>query len=70
MKTEESERRQLQQRLLPMGRYSKAYVIPRWWLRLNGDPEIVVVDLALGSIHIEPTKGRKLEKEGVGDEQR
>ncbi|RLC61892.1 MAG: hypothetical protein DRI01_07760 [Chloroflexi bacterium] len=48
------EQREIQVRLIPLGRYSKALVLPRWWVRLNDDPEVVRLSLSLGSITIEP----------------
>ena len=50
------EQRQIRVKLQPMGRYSKILVLPRWWLKLNGDPEVVDINLSLGFIGIQPVK--------------
>jgi len=48
------EERHTQLRLLPMGRYSKGLILPRWWLKINGDPEVVNVITSLSRIQLEP----------------
>jgi hypothetical protein len=55
------EERQIELRLISLGQYSKALVLPKWWVKLNDDPEIVKLSLSLGFIRIEPV--RKEEKE-------
>ena len=47
-------RHSLRLKLVPLGRYSKALILPKWWLRLNDDPQVVRLSLSLGSITIEP----------------
>ena len=59
------EQRQVRVRLQPMGQYSKVLVIPRWWLRLNGDPEAIDITLSLGFIGIQPVRREEPEKHEV-----
>jgi hypothetical protein len=51
-----NEERRLRVNLVPMGKYSKVLVIPRWWIKLNGEPESVEMTLSLGFMRIEPAK--------------
>lgn len=60
------EQRQIRLKLIPLGRYSKALVLPRWWLKLNNEPELVDISLSLGFIAIQPVKTEKPEKQEVG----
>jgi len=60
------EQRRIELRLISLGRYSKALVLPKWWIRLNGDPEAVKVSLSLGFIGIEPVRREETQEEGVG----
>jgi len=50
------EERHTRLRLLSMGRYSRVFVVPRWWLKINGDPEVVDVTTTLSRIQLEPVK--------------
>lgn len=63
------EQRQVRIKLLTIGRYSKALVLPRWWLRLNGDPDAVDINLSLGFIAIQPVRKEGAEKEAGGGKQ-
>ena len=51
-----NEERCLRVNLVPMGKYSKVLVIPRWWIKLNGEPKSVEMTLSLGFMRIEPTR--------------
>ena len=57
------DQRQIRVILLPMGRYSKVLILPRWWLRLNGDPE--AVDVNFNFIAIRPVKTQEPQNEEV-----
>jgi hypothetical protein len=59
------EQRQVRVRLKPRGKYSKLLVIPRWWLKLNGDPEAVDMTLSLSVIGIQPVRREEPEKHEV-----
>lgn len=64
------EQRQVRVRLLPMGRYSTVLVLPRWWLRLNGDPDELDLNVSLGVIRIHPpVKTEERNEEDCGGEQ-
>lgn len=52
---------QLKEKLLRMGSYSRGLVLPRWWIRLNGDPEFVDIEITLDSIRIQAAKEGKEE---------
>lgn len=65
------QQRQIQLRLIPLRRYSKALVLPRWWIKLNDDPEAVNLSLSLGFIGIERVRKEEAQKEeGDGGKQR
>jgi hypothetical protein len=57
-----NDQRYLRVNLVSMGKYSKVLVIPRWWIKLNGEPESVEMTLALGFMRIEPTKKASTEE--------
>jgi len=40
--------------------------LPRWWLKLNGDPEAVDINLSLGFIAIKPVEKEEPRREEVG----
>ena len=48
--------RRFREKLLRMGGYSKGLILPRWWLRLNGDPQIIDIEITMDSIQIQPAK--------------
>ena len=60
------EQRQVHVKLLPMGKYSKVLVLPKWWLKLNGNPETVEMNLALGFLTIKPLNSKEPQKAEVG----
>jgi len=60
------EQRQVRVKLRAAGRYSKVLVVPRWWLRLNGDPETVDLNLSFGFIAIQPVRKEEVRKESGG----
>jgi hypothetical protein len=60
------EHRQVKLRLISLGQYSKALVLPKWWIRLNDDPDEVKLSLSLGFIGIEPVKREGPVKQEVG----
>ena len=39
---------------LKVGLYSRAIILPRWWLKLNGCPDELSVTLSMGEIVIRP----------------
>ena len=39
---------------LKVGPYSRALIVPGWWLKLNGCPEELEVTLRMGEITIRP----------------
>ena len=57
--------RQKVERLLPMGHYSHGFVLPRWWLRLNDDPEVVKIPYTLDAIRIEPVARTSTAEKGA-----
>lgn len=59
------EQRRVRVKLLPMGKYSKVLILPRWWLKLNNDPEAVDLSLTFGFIGIQPVKEEEEQKEGA-----
>lgn len=48
------EQRKIRLRLIALGHYSKALVLPKWWVKLNDDPEEVDIDLSFGLLSIQP----------------
>lgn len=64
------EQRQIQLRLISLGQYSKALVLPRWWVKLKDDPEIVKLSLSLSFIGVEPVKKEEAQKEGAASAKR
>lgn len=60
------EQRQVRVKLLAMGKYSKVLILPRWWLKLNNDPEAVDLSLTFGFIGIQPVEKEQPRKEEVG----
>jgi len=61
---EKMEKRRTTERLLRMGNYSRGLVLPKWWLRLNGNPEVVKVTFTLDAIKIEPAGAEPKNSEG------
>ena len=61
------EKRSIRLKLLTLGTYSKALVLPKWWVKLNNNPEEVDVDLSFGFLGIEPASKEGENKLGVGD---
>ena len=41
-----------------MGEYSRVLVIPAWWLRVNGRPEVLEMEISVDSLIIRPKPSR------------
>jgi hypothetical protein len=54
---EVNEERRTRLRLLPVGRYSKALIVPAWWLKLNNNPEVLEAQVTLNMIALHPPPG-------------
>ena len=44
---------------LHLGPYTKAIILPAWWLKLNDNPESVELNLTLDSLVIRPIREEK-----------
>ena len=52
-----------------LGPYSRAIIVPAWWLKLNENPGELEVDLTLDSLVVKPVTERKVDDAGMlGDE--
>ena len=46
------------------GEYSRVFVIPAWWLRVNGHPEVLEMEISLDSLVIRPKPPREKVESG------
>jgi hypothetical protein len=46
-------------RPLHLGPYTRAIILPAWWLKLNDNPERVEVSLTLDSLMVKPSGEEK-----------
>ncbi len=42
-----------------LGAYSRAIIIPAWWLKLNSNPEDLEINLSLDSLTVSPARKEK-----------
>ncbi len=50
-----------------LGTYSRAIIIPAWWLKLNSNPEDLEINLSLDSLIVTPArKERENDQEQFG----
>ena len=49
-----------------LGGYSRAIVVPAWWLRLNSSPRLLELDLTLDYLVVRPAK-EKTDESGEHD---
>ena len=47
-----------------LGAYSRAIILPAWWLKLNQDPRKLEVDLTLDSLVVRPLKDEESDEPG------
>jgi hypothetical protein len=55
--------RQLEVRPRVVGGYSHIITLPAWWLKLNGYPAVLVVEIGLDSLIIRPKPPQKGESD-------
>lgn len=46
------------------GEYSRVFVVPAWWLRINGRPDVLEMEITLGSLTIRPKPAREKVESG------
>jgi hypothetical protein len=44
---------------LHLGPYTRAIILPAWWLKLNANPEKVELSLTLDSLVVKPAEGEE-----------
>ena len=42
-----------------LGPYTRAIILPAWWLKLNSNPEMVEISLTLDSLMVRPAREEK-----------
>jgi len=56
------DQRRIRLKLFSIGIYSKALILPKWWVKLNDDPDEVDVDLSFGFLGIHPVRREERDK--------
>ena len=46
-------------RPIHLGNYSRAIILPAWWLRLNENPDKIELSLTLDSLMVRPARGEE-----------
>jgi hypothetical protein len=47
-----------------LGPYSRAIILPAWWLKLNTNPESVEISITLDSLMVRPVKEEERNEPG------